>query len=84
VASPVGLLATIAPAPPTYASAEFRRTAGSDCLEFTITAPAREVAPYFQALAGPTPKTRPARLLLSIRKDAGKRSSMRPSPRGAA
>jgi hypothetical protein len=38
VASPVGLLATIAPSPPIYASAESRKTDGSDCLEFAITA----------------------------------------------
>jgi hypothetical protein len=38
VASPVGLLATIAPGPPIYASAESRKTDGSDCLESAITA----------------------------------------------
>jgi hypothetical protein len=64
VASPVGLLATIAPGPPIYASAESRKTNGSDCTEFAITAPRPRDYPVFSSTCRLTPKTRPARLLL--------------------
>jgi hypothetical protein len=64
MASPVGLLATIAPRPPIYASAEAEkrtvRTAPNSQSQLSV----EEIATYFQALAGSTPETRPGRLLL--------------------
>ena len=64
MASPVGLLATIAPRPPIYASAEAEKRTVRTAPNSQSQLPAQEITPYFQALANSTPKTRPARLLL--------------------
>jgi hypothetical protein len=53
LASPAELLATIAPGPPIYASAESRKTDGSDCLEFAITALRPRSRPVFSSSCRP-------------------------------